>query len=65
MNYRVKTPVLKDLTIVCTTDTGEQRIVLTLTHTDVDTVREAVKAACTSRVIAYRVELAAISKKAA
>lgn len=36
-----------------------------MTANDVDTVREAVKVACTSRVIAYRVEVAAISKKAA
>ena len=62
MNYRIKKPVLKDITIVFTTRTGEKRIILTQTATDSDSVREAVKSASCCTAIAYRVEFITISK---
>lgn len=63
MNYRVKTPVLKDITIVYTTKTGETRVILTQTDTDSDSVREAIKDVSCATAIAYRVERIEISKR--
>lgn len=62
--YKVaKTPTLKDITVVYTSKTGEQRIILTQSETDTDSVWEAVKAVSYGTAIAYRVERIEISKK--
>lgn len=62
--YKVaKTPTLKDITVVYTSKTGDQRIILTQSETDTDSVREAVKAVSYGTAIACRVERIEISKK--
>ena len=63
MQNRVKTPVLKDITIVYTTKTGETRVILTQTETDSDRIREAIKDVSCGTAIAYRVERIEIAKR--
>lgn len=62
-----KQPTFKDVLCICTikVDGGEkqEKTTVTLSYTDVDSVREALKAKFQNKILAYRVEKITLTKE--
>ena len=58
-----KNDTVKDITVVYSTKTGEQRVILTMAETSQSAIQSAIRDISFNTAIAYRVERIEISKK--
>ena len=58
-----KNNTVKDITVVYSTKTGEQRVILTMVETSQSAIQAAIRDISCNTAIAYRVERIEISKK--
>lgn len=58
-----KNNTVKDITVVYSTKTGEQRVILTMVETSQSAIQAALRDVSCNTAIAYRVERIEISKK--